>query len=85
MCSSSQFAPKLPHAASLTLHLPDGSLHGSIKRVLSPIITAANGRQQLAHYIHYDNDQVKEVDWELLQLRMLNFIHQGSTCTFPFL
>lgn len=65
--SSSQFAPQLPHAATLALHLPDGSLHGNIKRVLPPIITAANGRQQLARYIHYTEEQLAAVDWETLQ------------------
>ena len=48
MGSSSQFAPQLPHAASLALHLPDGSIHGNIKRVHPPIITSAQGCQQLA-------------------------------------
>jgi len=43
MGSSSQFAPQLPHVSSLMLHLPDGSLHGNIKRVLPPITTVANG------------------------------------------
>jgi len=43
-----QFAPPLPHASSLMLHLPKGSLHGNIKRVLPQIITAANGCLQLA-------------------------------------
>ena len=66
--SSYQFAPQLPNASSLMLHLPDGSLHGNIKRILPPIITSANGPHQLAHYIHYDNEQVDEVDWDLLQL-----------------
>jgi len=68
MGSSSQIAPQLPNVSSLMLHLPDGSLHGNIKRTLPPIITAANGRRQLARYIRYDNEQLEEVDWDLLQI-----------------
>jgi len=71
--SSSQFAPQLPNASSLMLHLPDGSLHGNIKRILPPIITSTNGCRQLACYIHYDNEQVEEVDWDLLQLCSTSF------------
>mmetsp|Transcript_18445 Transcript_18445/g.28721 ORF Transcript_18445/g.28721 Transcript_18445/m.28721 type:complete len:107 (+) Transcript_18445:2141-2461(+) len=70
---SSQFAPQLPHASSLMLHLPDSSLHGNIKRVLPQIITATNGCHQLARYIHYGNEQVEEVDWDLLQLCSTSF------------
>ena len=71
--SSSQFAPQLPHAASLALHLTDGSLHGNIKRVLPPIITATNGHQQLARYIHYNDQQLAAVDWEILQQSSKSF------------
>ena len=73
MNSSQRFAPKLPHASSLSLHLQDGSLHGNIKRALPPIITAYDGRKQLAKYIHYTEAQLEEVDWELLQLCSQNF------------
>ena len=73
MRSSSQFAPQLPNASSLTLHLQDRSLHGNLKRALPPIITAINGRSQLARYIHYNNVQLEEVNWELLQLCSPNF------------
>ena len=73
MGSSSQFAPQLPHAASLALHLPDGSIHGNIKRILPPIITTAQGRQQLARYIHYTANQLEEIDWDLLQICSTSF------------
>ena len=73
MGSSSQFAPQLPHAASLALHLPDGSIHGNIKRILPPIITTAQGRQQLARYIHYTAEQLDEIDWDLLQICSTSF------------
>jgi len=73
MRSCSQFAPQLPNASSLTLQLPDSSLHGNIKRVLPPIVTATNGPSQLGRYIHYNNVQLEEVNWELLKLCYLNF------------
>ena len=56
-------APMMPHAQSLQVQLPDGTISGKIKQNFTPFITTNIGLQQLARYIHYSEEQMKHIDW----------------------
>ena len=60
---SNPCAPMMPHAQSLQVQLPDGTISGKIKQKLPPIINTKIGLQQLARYIHYSDEQMINIDW----------------------
>ena len=62
------YAPILPHAQSLQLQLPDGTINGKIKQHLPSIINTRVGIQQLARYIHYSEEQLNLIDWDNYQI-----------------
>ena len=60
---SNPCAPMMPHAQSLQVQLPDGTISGKIKQNLPPIINTDIGLKQLAQYIHYPKEQMKLINW----------------------
>ena len=56
-------APIIPHAQSLRVQLPDGTISGKIKQYLPPIINTYIGLQQFARYIYYSEEQMNIIDW----------------------
>ena len=60
---SSPCAPIMPHAQSLQVQLPDGTISGKIKQNLPPIINTNISLQQLARYIHYSEEQMNIINW----------------------
>ena len=62
-CQINLCSPIMPHAQSLQVQLPDGTISGKIKQNLSPIINTTIGLQQLARYIHYSEEQMNIIDW----------------------
>ena len=70
---SNPYAPIMPHAKSLQVQLPDGTIRGKIKQNLPPIINTKIGLQQLARYIHYSEEHIIIIDWANYHIASISF------------
>ena len=71
-------APIMPHAQSLQVQLPDGTISGKIKQNFPPTINTEIGLQQLVRYVDYFEDQMEFIDWASFQT-----IHVNVTLMSP--
>ena len=67
----------MPHAQSLQVQLPDGTISGKLKQNLPPIINTNISLQQLAQYIYYSEEQMKFIDWANYHITSKSFTPTG--------
>ena len=70
---SNPCAPMMPHAQSLQVHLPDGTISGKINQNLPPIINTDISLPQFARYIHYSEEQMNIIDWANYRIASKSF------------
>ena len=76
-------APIMPHAQSLHVQLPDGTISRKIKQNLHLIINMTIGLQQLARHIHYSEEQMNIIDWANYHITSKSFTSTALSRAHP--